>query len=185
MMAWLNYCDTQRLLPAAICAAAAHELGHWMAIRAMGGRASKLRLTAVGAELQVVGALSYQGELICALAGPLTNLLLAFVSANVGWMVFAGLNLALGLFNLLPLGVLDGGRALFSVLAMLFGLQTGYRVQKAADRFFTCALLLCGCVVFGTGGSITLLVVAVWLVCLLDKPGRKVEKKVVKDAGSG
>lgn len=164
LMAWVNYCDTQRLLPAALCAAAIHELGHCAAIWAVNGRITLLRLSAVGAELQLEGTLSYRQELICALAGPALNLVTAFPAAYVGWEVFAGINLALGVFNLLPIGILDGGRIISCVLAMVFGPEAGCRLRSGVDLLFVMAMLLGGAVLFLAGGSVTLLLAAAWLL---------------------
>ena len=50
MLAALYYLDGQGVLPLALLACALHEAGHWLAIRALGGRITALRLTCVGAE---------------------------------------------------------------------------------------------------------------------------------------
>ena len=172
LLAWLNYCDTQHLLPAALCAAAAHELGHLAAIRGAGGRVSCLRLTAAGAELRLEGTLGYSGELLCTLAGPMVNLVLAIAASRLDAVVFAGLNLALGSFNLLPLSALDGGKALGCGVAMLFGPQAAQNLLWWMDGALTALLMLCGIWVLWTGGNVTLLVVAAWLMCAFC-PGRK------------
>jgi len=162
LLAWLNYCDTQGVLPAALCAASLHELGHLAAIRAAGGRVKRLRLSAVGAELRLDGTLGYGAELLCALAGPAVNLLLAFVAARIGATMFAGMSLVLGLFNLLPIGTLDGGRILRCLTGLLFGpMYTG--LLGYVDGVVIAGLLICGSVVLGMGGSITLVLVAAWL----------------------
>ncbi len=180
-MAWLNYCDTQHLLPIALCAAAAHELGHLAAIRVVGGRISAFRLSAAGAELRLEGTLSYGRELLCALAGPMVNLALAFAASRLGAMVFAGMNLALGVFNLLPLGALDGGKALGCGVSMMFGLQTAQRLLWWTDGALAVLLLLCGVWVLWAGGNVTLLVVAAWLVCVFWGGKKKLAgKRVVK-----
>ena len=59
-------------------------------------------------------------ELAAALAGPAVNLLCAWICSGLGeaWWCFTGLHLALGLFNLLPVGPLDGGRALSCLLTL-------------------------------------------------------------------
>lgn len=166
-MAWLNYCDDQSLLPAVLCAAVAHELGHLFCVWAVGGRVSVLRLTAAGAELRLEGAMSYVRELFCALSGPAVNVLLAVWAARTGRLVFSGLNLALGLFNLLPVSALDGGRALYCLGALLSGTQWAGQLGRWADRVLCGLLLLCAIEVFLSGGSVTLLVVACWFACLL------------------
>lgn len=164
LMAWINYCDTQMLFPMVLWAAAVHEAGHWAMIRAVKGRVKLLRLSAVGAELQLEGALSYTQDMLCALAGPAASLLTAFLAAKAGWDVFAGLNLALGIFNLLPIRVLDGGRILSAISAMLFDPDAGNRIGRGMDALFAVVLVLGGVVLFFLGGSVTLLLVAVWLL---------------------
>lgn len=185
MMAWLNYTDTQGVLPLGLCAAAAHEIGHWVAIVLSGGRVCRLRLCAVGAELVLERSLSYGRELFCALAGPAVNLLLAVCACRgtgERMLLFAGLNLALALFNLLPVAPLDGGRALGCACCMLceFG-----RAQQLCRRVeLVVVTLLCGvsaaCLCWGGGGTLALCLG--WLLC----SGRKMtEKGVVKVRGNG
>ena len=53
LTAWLNYLDRQGVVPLALLACALHELGHWAALRALGARVRRVRLTAVGAEMGV------------------------------------------------------------------------------------------------------------------------------------
>lgn len=185
LMAWLNYCDTQKLLYAALCAAVAHELGHLAAIYALGGRVCRLRLTAAGAELRLEGTMSYGRELLCALAGPLVNLLLAYAAAQAGWLVFAGLNLALALFNLLPLSVLDGGRALSCAVAVLCGPEAAQCLLRWTDGMLAVVLLLCGGGVLLAGGNVTLPVVGTWLLgSFLCRQKKLAGKRVVKGGGN-
>lgn len=181
LLAWLNYCDTQNLLPTALCAAAAHELGHLGAVYALQGSVRRLRLTAAGAELWLEGTMSYGRELACALAGPLVNLLLAYGAARLGAVVFAGLNLALGLFNLLPLSMLDGGKALSCGAALLLGPEAARYLLGWTDRVLAAALLLCGGLVLLEGGNVTLMVVGAWLLCAFLRGEKKLDgKRVVK-----
>ena len=113
LMAWLNYLDRQGIVPMAMAACLLHELGHWAVIRLLGGQISLVRLTAVGAEMVLRCPMGYWQEGVSALAGPGVNLLLALIfCAWPGGAVFAGLNLVLACFNMLPAGRLDGGRAL-------------------------------------------------------------------------
>lgn len=119
------FLDKEAIAPWALAACAIHELAHVAALYAAGGRVGAFRLTAAGAELtgERGKGLSYGGELLSVLAGPGANLFLAVVSARGGeeWYPFAGLNLCLGVFNLLPMPGLDGGRAVRLLLCMLTG----------------------------------------------------------------
>ncbi len=62
LMAWCNYADQQGLLLPALAGCALHELGHLAAIWGLGGSVRRLRLTAVGAEIQMERPMSYPGS---------------------------------------------------------------------------------------------------------------------------
>lgn len=164
LAAWLNYLDPAFLVPMAAAACAAHELGHFFTVRLLGGDVKLIRLTAVGAEMVLDRPLSYWQEGLCALAGPGVNLLLALACCEFAQgPVFAGLNLALALFNLLPIGRLDGGRALYCTLALLAGQDLAAKVCGWLDRLCSGSALAAG-LLLALRGNITLLVVALWLV---------------------
>ena len=115
------------LLGAILSAAVCHELGHWLVLRRVGGRIQRLHITVFGAEMQVDDRrISYGGELLTAAAGPVINLLLAAAMGLLGrWWeplyLFAGAQLVLGCFNLLPVRPLDGGRLLWLAAAWRHG----------------------------------------------------------------
>ena len=138
----------------AFCACALHELGHWLVIRALGGRVTALRITCVGAEMRLSARcpLGCWQQIAAALAGPAVNLLAARMAAGLGTegaYCFAGLNLALAAFNLLPAVQLDGGRILWCILALL-----------TSEELVLGALLL----LWQGRGNLTLLITAVWLL---------------------
>ena len=120
LLVWalLCYLDSGGLVPLALAACALHELGHYAAIRLLGGRVTRLRITCVGAEMALSARrpLGPGRELAAALAGPAVNLLCDRLGE--GWYCWAGLHLALGLFNLLPAAPLDGGRSLRCLLEL-------------------------------------------------------------------
>ena len=167
LAAWLNYLDRSLLVPAALTACALHELGHILVIRLLGGNIKGVRLTAVGAELVLARPLGYWQEGLSALAGPGTNLVLALAfGGTAGGLTFAGLNLALALFNLLPVGRLDGGRALYCTLALLAGPGTADRAGICLDCLCTAGTLAAGLFLALVRGNITLLLVAFWLLAV-------------------
>lgn len=151
------------LLGPALLACTLHELGHWLAIRLLGGRIARLRLTAVGAELALDGTrpLSYGRECVAALAGPAASLLTAELAARGGLFLLAGLSLGQGLFNLLPILPLDGGRALGLLLASR-GEKVG-RAMGVLSAVLSGLLLGGGLILLRVFGNPTLLITAAWL----------------------
>ena len=157
-----------------LLAAALHECGHLLALRAFRVPVEGLRLTALGAVLYARGArrLSYGRELIVTLAGCGMNIfcgvLTALLALRLSWaegFVFAGAHILLAAFNLLPIPPLDGLRALYLVSAFFFGPLAGDAI--AAVTGFLCALALVGAGIYvaaETGGGALFLLAALALL---------------------
>lgn len=130
------------VLPAAVLSALGHEAGHLLALRLAGARVERVRLTAFGAEILAdTRFLPYPREILCTLAGPAVNLLLAVVLARLtGACLAAGVNLTLGAFNLLPVPALDGGRVLHLLVSWGWGPLAADRVCRWIG--LSCALAL-------------------------------------------
>ncbi len=90
-------------------AAAFHELCHMAAVHAVGGRVNSLKVLPFGA-VMVVEEISGLKEGFCALAGPLGSFLLVLFIRPFPVLGICGL--VQGLFNLLPVYPMDGGRIL-------------------------------------------------------------------------
>lgn len=159
---WFAAVNGWRTLALVLAAAAVHEGGHWLALRLLGGRVTQLRLTLFGAELETDNHhVSYGGEIVAALAGPAANLLWAWLLIGLKGEAQAeliGVNITLGLFNLLPVRPLDGGRALWQLTVWMFGPSVGEKVCRGfATVFGTALAALLGFVMWRSGGSLWLL----------------------------
>ena len=173
---WLD--EGVGLLVWGLLACVVPELGHVVAALAFGGRAERLSLSVVGAELSFSyrAPLTYWQDSLVALAGPAANLLLGGLFFALDRYLPAVLSLGIGAFNLLPILPLDGGRVLYGLLADKLDLDW-------ADRFLTAAA---GCLVgllAGVGviaavhyANVTLLLTALWLLAgVLRHGGREAE----------
>ena len=129
-------------LPAAVLSALSHEAGHLLALRLAGARVECVRLTAFGAEILAdTRYLPYLREILCTLAGPAVNLALAVLLARAAQNnLAAGVNLVLGVFNLLPVPALDGGRVLHLLVSWGWDPMAADRVCRWVG--VSCALLL-------------------------------------------
>ena len=161
LAAWFVLANGWAPLATVLSAAAAHELGHWLVLRLLGAEVTGFRLSALGAVLETDSRrLSYGGELAAALAGPGGNLLAAAALAALGggrWNAAVGANLLLGVFNLLPIRPLDGGRALYLLTAWLWGPGAGEAAARWAGVAASATLAAgLGYVMLRTRGSLWL-----------------------------
>lgn len=105
-----------RWLYAAAVAAVFHECCHYLALGLCGVRVFGITIGSGGVVMETEPMTDAQ-ELFCALAGPCGSfLLLLFIRVFPELGICAGIQ---GLYNLLPLFPLDGGRALRSLLGLI------------------------------------------------------------------
>lgn len=153
---------------AVIFAAVIHELCHILVIRLCGGSIHKIRVGLGGAVIET-GALSNTQELLCALAGPSGSLLLLFLCHHFPRLALAaGIQ---GIFNLLPVYPLDGGRILRCILRSLFPDKAERVGSWIGGGILLC--LLTACIVAGIRLSLGLL--PIFLVLLLA--GKAISRK--------
>lgn len=135
-----------------------HELGHLAAMIAFKSVPTEIRLGFFGMRIVTGGRLlKSAGEIITAAAGPFVNFLLAAALFIMKKNEAAILSLGLGIFNMLPVSMLDGGRVLL----------TFHKNKKAAEitDYFCCFLLLLTgiAVAVYTRRNFTVLTVALYL----------------------
>lgn len=153
-----------------LCAAVLHECGHLLAMRWVLHQVCEVHLTAFGMQLhrRALQTPSYGAECICALAGPLVNLVVGTILMVLPCTVprdAIATQYALGLFNLLPIDPLDGGQALRALCGRLLSPVATERVSVAVTFF--CLLLLTSVVflqVLQQQYNFSLLAIAVYLV---------------------
>ncbi len=111
-----------------VAALAVHELGHILAFSALGEPSPRLSFACGGLRLASEHPLSHVGEGLVAAAGPLSNLLCGALllllahfheGAREYLIVCALFHFSSGLWNLLPIGDLDGARILSALLSPL------------------------------------------------------------------
>lgn len=161
---WLD--EGVGLLPWGLAACVLHELGHIAAAAAFGGRVERLSLTVVGAELRIdyYIPLTYVQDSLVALAGPGANLLAGGLFLALSWELAAALTLAVGIFNLLPILPLDGGRVVYGLIADRLDPDWAERLMTAMSGCLVGVLVGVGAVAAAHYANVTLLFTALWLL---------------------
>lgn len=119
---------------------AVHELGHLIVMAACGVRARSVSFTALGVNIRrdSGNTLSYAKEIAVCLGGPAVNLAMAlwlhlacFHSMRV--MLLVAANIAVAVFNLAPIGDLDGGQIVSLLTARFFSPSVSRAISRAAS----------------------------------------------------
>lgn len=127
-----------------------HETGHALAIRICGGRITELTFSASGLRMDYRGQFSYWRDALIAAAGPVVNLICAFLFAvlyRLGrqiWIYAAGVNLILAAVNLIPAESLDGGAILEAALYRFLPVSRVHGVLRTATVIFSVLFLIFG-----------------------------------------
>lgn len=165
LSAWLFYQDRSGVFWLAMLACLLHELGHYAVLRYFRKSVKSIHITVFGAEMILGNTLSYRQEFLSAAAGPGMNLFLAWMFCRFpDGASFAGLNFALALLNLLPIGTLDGGRMLRCGLSHLFSDKISFLISEHLSFCFTVCFLFVGTILALKGGNLTLFFVCLWMM---------------------
>ena len=131
LILWISvlfYLKASLLIPF-LLAAALHEAGHALMLHWLDKPIRSLHLAFSGARM-IAEPMTYREELLAAAAGPMASLLIALLLPL--WPELGLYSLILGLFNLLPVPGLDGGRILRCLMLMVFSQDTASWICRTA-----------------------------------------------------
>lgn len=176
--ALLLWCDKSGIVVLTFIAAALHETGHFIMMQIFGVKLARIRVTPLGIDIEKSSCTerSYQRDALVSFSGPFANLIFAGIFAFFGeyFQLFAIINLALALFNLMPIEPLDGGQALYSLLCIHFSAERSAKAVSIVSFVVLLPLAVYGfLILFQTPWNFSLLAVCIYLMVLLVfKSGR-------------
>lgn len=155
-------------IPLFFCAAALHEFGHILAAKLTGNSFSSIYLSPFGAKLLLENKYCpYRKEIFLFLAGPLANfvsvviaLFLLRLSFTEPLLFFQFSSAVLGFFNLLPIGGLDGNKALLAFLLQFSEEEKALAIADTISFFFTIAILVLGILLYRQTKNFSLLTIS-------------------------
>lgn len=149
-----------------------HELGHSYVAKKYGVKIEKILLLPIGG-MAMMSEISKEGEFKIAIAGPLVSLALGTVLLGIStvtdytlaeyplFQTVGGLNILLGIFNLLPAFPMDGGRVFRALLSKLTNMSyiKATKLASTVGQYFALALLIFGLINF----NVILVLIAIFI----------------------
>ena len=166
--------DITEMFVLSVVCALLHEGGHLACIYLCKGKIENVKLTVYGASIELgkYPIIPYRNEIIIAAAGPAVSLLAAVLFSYIGkyayidkFFLISGINLLIGVLNLIPAYPLDGGRMLKCFLLMFFSVKTVKIITSAICGICAiCVSIICTYINARAGFQVTLTVFSVFVI---------------------
>lgn len=158
---------------ATILSSLLHETGHLVMMYCSDNlpQCVRFEITGMNIKRQPSVKISTKNEIFIALAGPLANAMVLFISCIILCFLqsekiftIASVNLILTTFNLLPVKRLDGGMALYFWLSKKYDNHICSKILNITSIIFIILIYIWGIYVFvSTNYNITVLIIAIFL----------------------
>lgn len=159
-----------------------HELAHLLFGILIGGKPESICVNPLGLSLEFYsyGKDKSLNRMLLFLIGPLVNFALAIIFKKFNFLEeynqkIVYTNLALGIFNLIPIIPLDGGKVLFEIIKKIYGMHIANNFIMIFSKTFLIVMTLSYSILILKIKSIFLLVILVYLWILYLKEERKYE----------
>lgn len=173
-----------------------HELGHLAAGLLMGMKPEKLELMPFGVSVSFkINVKEYNKKIkkgnmleikkiIVALAGPITNLIIIFITCSLELDIIRSLmiiytNFLIMLFNLLPIYPLDGGRILKGILYINSGKKKAEKYINDISNIAVIVVTSISSILILYIQNISIVLIDLYLIYLVVRENLKYKRKMV------
>ena len=133
-----------------------HEGAHTVIARLLNYKIENIEIFPFGgvARIEETIVLDPRHEMLIALAGPVFNFILVILAYQIDYFIqkphellnlFIYTNLIIGIFNLIPIIPLDGGRIIRAYLSFLIGVKRSTKIVVRISKVISVLLFLGGC----------------------------------------
>lgn len=144
-----------------------HELGHIVAMLCFSIKPRAIRFRIFDVAIEENTEKTSHADFFITLAGPIFNLIFAGLFCYIN-KDFCLCNIALCVFNLLPVDTFDGGHALFLLLTKRLSINTTYLILKIFTLVILIPLFVFGIIVLCYSKyNYSLLIISLYLLAIL------------------
>lgn len=143
-----------------------HEITHLLVMAAFGCQPKSVILIPSSIEIKRDICDSFKKEVIISFSGPCSNLLIFVIFFKIN-IEFSLINLCIGIFNLLPISILDGGEILKIIFSKILSIEKGKNILKIIDIFISVLGIILGAILFfQKNGNFSLIIFSTYILLL-------------------
>lgn len=164
-----------------------HELAHMLAGILCGLKLQRIEIMPVGISIQfMTGSKKNAAKIIIPLAGPLCNFIISVIvllfkeSVIRNYIIYS--NIIIGLFNLIPIYPLDGGRILKAVLHII---NEKYNISEIVNKVSNVTTILLTIIasiviIYYKNISILIAIASLWIIMISENRKYKIKLRITR-----
>lgn len=165
---------------------ALHEAAHIFVAKRLGININKIEVLPFGITMKLDRecVLNPDDEIKIALAGPLCNIISVFIlcKTECDFKYAISVSAVMGIFNLLPVLPLDGGRVLRAVLVKKFGYIKASKIILTLSRTVALIIILSGIyILYLTKFNFSVLLIGGFLIANITEERQNINTVIMKD----